>query len=211
MSDHFSDSDITSNPEGFIPLGELTIPTSFKELVLPGAALYPDAREKDLPENGLLFVGMNSAAYTKVPLERMAQVYTLGIAGCTAIAASAKIEKGTLAGVSHFDVIVDEDLREYGHCPSERFMNRFISVARKCGAETIKLSIKYAEMHQNDPRYGKFGGDYDDWFFLDQLESFTEEAEQDMDVTIEPYEDPIMSHTLSVNVDRNAQSHIAFL
>lgn len=211
MANHLSNGDITPGPEGFIPLGELTIPTSFNELAVPGTALYPDAREKKLPENGLLFVGMNSAAYAKVPLGRMAQVYTLGLAGCTGIAGVAKIEDGTLAGMSHFDAIVDEYQREYGHNPSEKFMNRFISVARKCGAEMIKLSVHYAEIHQNDPHYGKLGPNYDDWYFLDQLESFAEEAEADVDVTIEPYEDPIMSHTLSVNVDRTAQADIAFL
>jgi hypothetical protein len=154
---------------------------------------------------------MNSAGYSNIPGGKTAQVYTLGLAGCTGIAGVARIEGGTLAGISHFDAIVDARQRENGHSPSEKFMDRFISVARKFGAEAISLSIKYAEMHRLDPNYGKLGANYDDWHFVDQLESFAEEAEDDVQVTVEPYQDPIMSHTLAVNVDRNAQAHVAFL
>jgi hypothetical protein len=211
MANHLFNGDITSSPEGFIPLGELTIPTSYNELVIPGISLQPDPREKELPENGLLFIGMNSAAYTKVPFGKAAQVYTLGLAGCTGVAGTAQIEGGTLAGISHFDAMVDADNRENGIGPSERYMNRFIRIARACGAEAIQLAVKYAALHHFDEHYGEYGDNYADWHFVDQLVSFAEEAEEDVNVTIEPYEDPIMSHTLAVNVEQSAKSHIAFL
>lgn len=192
-----------------LSLGELAIPASYKDLAVPGVVLDPYIRERVLPDDGLVFVGMNSAAYAKVPNNRVGQVYTIGLAGCTGVAGVAQIKDGALAGISHYDALVDAQRRINGIGASERFMNQFTTVARACGARAIQFTIAYAELHRSDPNYGKFGDNYEDWHFVDQLESFAEEAEPDVTVELKPYKN-MAGSTLAANVDRGSRVSVAF-
>lgn len=203
-----SGSESSAHPKQLRDVTELTIPPNANELVVPGFMLTPYAREVALPSTGEVFVSMNSAAYIKVPEGTIGQIYTIGLAGCTGIAGVAKVENGTLAGISHFDALVDTNQREQGMGASERFMNQFIGAARRAGANTIEIFITHSDIHSTDPQYGQLGGNYDDWHFLNQLESFAAEAEEDVRVVIEPYEG-LSSHTLAVSVDRGT-AYIAF-
>lgn len=197
-------------PQRLRKVEELTLPSSFNELSLPGVVVTPYVKEKQLPPDRLVFVGMNSAAYTKVPLDRIGQVYTVGLAGCTGIAGVANIESGALAGVSHYDAMVDAIQRPSGICASERFMHQFIRRARNLGSSAIRFTVVYDRNQQQDPNYGKYGDNYDDWHYLNQLESFAEEAESDVEATLLSYEGMDIGHTLVANVNRDSQLSVEF-
>lgn len=199
-----------SEPQRLRNIEELTLPKSFHELSIPGFAEITYARERQLPPDGLIFVGMNSAAYTKITKGKIGQIYTIGLGGCTGVAGVANINSGALAGVSHFDAVVDAVQRQNGICASERFMHQFVRQARAFGARAIQFVAAYDDGQKRDPNYGKKGGNYDDWHYIDQLESFAEDAEDDVGITLRPYRGMRAGHTLVANVDRRSRASIEF-
>lgn len=203
--DHGND---TSETRSLVPLEHLDIPASFRQLTVPGISVDPHAHEAHLNEDNLVFVGMNSAAYAVVPPETVGQVYTRGLAGCTGIAGVAEIDDGAIAGVSHFDPVVDARQRQNGVCPSEQFIFSFINAARKRGAQSIKLLVLYDSLQKTDPNYGKFGDNYDDWHFIDQLESLMDEPEEDVSISFESYEGMGTEHILTANVGADSSLEI---
>jgi hypothetical protein len=133
---------------------------------------------------------MNTAAHTKVAPEQIGQVYTTGLSGCTGVAGVAQTAEGALAGVSHFDPLVDGQQRQNGMSASEAFIQKFTRIARHLGAQATGFVVLYADIHQNDPLYTAHREDnpYEGWHFLRQLESLAEEAEAGVHIQLIPYE-----------------------
>ena len=168
-------------------LRELPLPEG---VVTPGFSEGIESRYRPLPENGILFVAMNSAAHTIVPPERTGQVYTTGLGGCTGIAGAAQTAEGALAGVAHFDPLVDARQRHNGMAASEAFIQQFSRLARHLGAQATEFVVAYADINRSDPIYTGHdeNAPYDTWHFLRQLESLADEAEEDVSIRLTPYE-----------------------
>lgn len=181
-------------------LGGLVIPElSQNDDVAIGFARYTTARERELPADGTIFIDMNDAGFVHIPANRAAQVYTESLAGCTGIAGLAKTQKGSIAGVSHFDPLVDRWQREGSTSPSEKFMYLFSAQARKNGADAVELHVVYKKSHEANPEYGQKKGPYNTWYFLDQLKTAAQYIGKDVSVTFTPYEGG--PHTLAVAID----------
>lgn len=200
------------NSEALIPIEKLApLPSDVASISsIPGRSFGLDSQWRPLPENGQVYVEMNAACHTRIPRDRVGQIFTTALAGCTGIAAIGKGAKDTLAGVSHFDEMVDTDpvLRTKGACPSESFMNRFMKIGSHIGAQEFEFHIAYATMHEEDPAYGNRDINYSQWHFLDQLQTFSEGL--DVGVTFHPYEGMNNGHTLVVNVDLDAETEVQF-
>lgn len=190
-------------------LGGLVIPESFHSAdVTIGFARNTRAIERDFPSDGLVFIGMNDAGFVNVPTGSVGRVYTKSLAGCTGIAGLAKTQDGYFAGVSHFDPVVDYWRREGGASPSEQFMYDFTAQARQNGADVVELRIAYDKSHEVNPEYGARKGDYESWFFLDQLETAAQYIGENVSVIFTPYLSG--NHTLAVAIDPAHSSEILF-
>ncbi len=195
--------------DGVRRLGELSIPQSVASGdVTIGFARNTSARETLLPADGLVYVDMNNSGLVKVPVSRSALVYTKSLAGCTGIVGLAKTAEGSLAGISHYDPMVDRWQREGGGSTSEKFLYTFAAQARQNGAKAVELLIAYNKTHQFNPEYGEKAGSYNEWFFLDQLETAATYIGKDVTVTFMPYEGG--DHTLAVGIDPSLDSGIVF-
>lgn len=200
-----------SNSE-LAPIHKLTIPPA-PPLSLPpiaGIAFEKKSKLHRLPEIGQAYVEMNSAGHIRVPRERIGQIFTTALAGCTGIAAIAKTEGDTLAGISHFDALVDGDPRQRtnGACASESFMNFFMKIGEHIGAQAFEFHIAYATMHETEAIYGARDKSLGEWHFLDQLQTFAERS--GTDVVFHKYEGMGAGHTLLANVALGATTSIEF-
>jgi hypothetical protein len=196
-----------------VPIGELRVPPApnFTLPPIPGFSFDTDSKFRPLPATNQVFVEMNSAAHTRVPRDKIGQIFTTALAGCTGIAAIAKTPEDTLAGVSRFDAVVDgvDGQRREGVSPSEAFLRQFMKVGTFLGAHEFELHVVYAAMHEADPTYGQRPDDYGQWHFLDQLQTFGERT--GAAVTLQPYEGIRKGHTLVANVAVDAQTSIEFI
>ncbi len=179
-----------------------SITATSDRLIAPGVAIETKSAYTTLPEDGSLYVPMNAARHTRVPIGQDARVYTVGLAGCTGIAAVAECDGDRLAGVSHFDPAVEARQRENGVCPSETFIHTFTRVARHLGAQSMHFLVAYDETQKRDPAYifQNAHANYADWHFLDQLESLADDNEPGVTIVYQPYQGMQQGHELAITI-----------
>lgn len=187
-------------------LASLPIPKD-SGILLPGIAQTVESQYVSFPDDGLVFVTANSAGHTRVTQKQVGQIYTTALAGCTGIAGIAQIPDGALAGVSHFDVVVEMNQRKNGMSASEQFIHQFTRIARHLGSQAMNFLVTFDEELMHDSAYGKRDElqDYGSWHFLDQLESLAEEAEEGVSIELQPYRDISVGHTIAATVNSDGQ------
>lgn len=120
---------------------------------------------------------MNDSAMVRIGrkgdfADSFGKIWTSALGGCTGIAGVARLaDRSVAAYVSHFDPMADTFQRNNGGgCLSERGMYSFMGMAAEQGEiEVADIVVAYDRGAERNPQFGERAGNYDKWYFLDQL------------------------------------------
>jgi hypothetical protein len=147
-------------------------------------------REVQLDENGIAYIDMNKSGRLNLKPNEKGLIVTSSLAGCTGVAGFAKRKDGsTTQFVSHYDAISQTHHFTHKDSPinSQMYGLRYEATSQGELEGSIKLLVAYPESERANPRYGLRGGSFQEWTYLEQIETTATQLGADTEVLFLPY------------------------
>lgn len=147
-------------------------------------------REMQTDEHGIAYVDMNHSGRLKLAEGKTGVIATSSLAGCTGVAGFAKrADGGTAQFVSHHDAISQtwHFTRQDTPVNTELYGFRYYA---KDGSEIVgplQYLVAFPATERSNPRYGQRQGSFEQWFYLDQIETTAAQLGPDAQVLFLPY------------------------
>src|SRR6266702_119673 len=142
--------------------------------------------ERELNENGLAYVDMNSNGFVKIESGNEGAVATSSLSGCTGVAAFAELPDGQqTAMVAHYDAISQTHHFTRADSPINKLPYTF---RHEVGKETpIQVVVTYPEVVRHDVDLGNKESVFDEWHYLDQITTTASHLGEKVQVLFVPY------------------------
>lgn len=147
-------------------------------------------REMQLDENGIAYVGMNQSGRLRLGPGEIGIIATRSLAGCTGVAGFARrADGGTAQFVLHYDDISQTWHFTKQDTPINSQLYGFRYDAGR-GSEIVgplQYVIAYPASQRSNPLYGQRQGVFEQWTYLDQIETTASHLGPDAQVLFLPY------------------------
>ncbi|HEX3568934.1 MAG TPA: hypothetical protein VHT70_04660 [Candidatus Saccharimonadales bacterium] len=140
-------------------------------------------------ENGVGYVLMNHSGRLDLGPDEDGLVATGGLAGCTGVAGFAKrADGGTHQFVSHYDPISQEWAMTHNDSPiNQHLYGQKYRASQSELAGPVQYVVSYGDTAIHSPDYGKRVGNFDQWHYLDQIETTISQLGPEAEIAVVPY------------------------
>lgn len=155
--------------------------------------------DKSSAESTISHVDMNNTGLRVVGRGEDGIVATSGLGGCTGVAGLARSSNGRLLSfVSHYDAVTQSSFFNGGRASPAN--NDIYSFLYECNSRIAQsrpiVLVAPSQNAYSNSKYGQRQGNFNQWYYLDQLETTARQISEQAQVILMPY-DRTRAHTLA--------------